>query len=277
MTVVLTMLRLDQYHITPSDFESIQLLGKQDKAAKFISVVGGGGKSHLIKWLAAIYKTFGFKVCVTTTTKTYLPDNGEFETIIELDDFKKLTDTNTQSGTVTFLYQQRITTAECEPDKAKGFSLEELKQIEHFGIFDVYIVEADGAKHLPIKAPAGHEPCICDLADLVISVTGAEAIFSIAEPSQIHRWEQFSQLTSCISENEINESVVKNLIEAPEGMFKNSPVNANRLWIINKMDLCSDTTRLETFVQELVKSQTQTVSSVWLTQLNQPKPLIKKY
>ncbi len=275
MTVVLTMMRLDQYHITHSDFESIQLLGKQNKAAKFISVVGAGGKSHLIKWLAAIYKTLGFKVCVTTTTKTYLPDNGEFETIIELHGTKELIKTNFHSGSASFLYQERITTAKSEPDKAKGFSLEELKQIVRLGIFDVYIVEADGAKHLPIKAPAGHEPCICDLTDLVISVTGADAIFSIAEPSQIHRWEQFSQLTSCISGNEINESVVKNLIEAPEGMYKNSPVSANRLWVINKMDLCSDTTRMETFVQELVKSHT--VSSVWLTQLNLPKPLLKKY
>ena len=38
------------------------------------------------------------------------------------------------------------------------------------------LVEADGAKHLPLKAPASHEPVIPETASLVLAVAGLDGI-----------------------------------------------------------------------------------------------------
>ena len=41
---------------------------------------------------------------------------------------------------------------------------------------DLTLIEADGARHLPCKAPAEHEPALLSSSDLVIGVTGLSAL-----------------------------------------------------------------------------------------------------
>jgi len=277
------MLRLNQYHTTAADFDAIQMLDKSVPAARFISVVGAGGKSHLIKWLAAIYQAQGFKVCVTTTTKMYLPEDGEFAALVALASgqptqalAEQIAKADSQGGSAYFLYKQRLAVPANQPSKVQGFSVTELSQLAELGLFDVYLVEADGAKHLPLKAPAGHEPCICEQSDLVIGVTGAEAIFSPASPQQIHRWPRFSQLSGCVEGAEVDEAALSKLLVDPQGLFKNSPKQANKLWLVNKMDRCSDPHRLRLFAQQVL-SQTALLNAVWFSQLDLPKPTVERY
>ncbi|WP_157051709.1 selenium cofactor biosynthesis protein YqeC [Agarivorans gilvus] len=274
------MLQLNQYHTTAADFEAIQMLAP---AARFISVVGAGGKSHLIKWLAAVYQAQGFKVCVTTTTKTYLPEGNEFNAQICLAEpspaqalVRQMARVNVAPGGVYFLYKQRLAMPANQPPKVQGFSVTELSQLAELGLFDVYLVEADGAKHLPLKAPAGHEPCICEQSDLLIGVTGAEAIFSPAAPQQIHRWPLFSKISGCVEGAEVDEAALSKLLVDPQGLFKNSPKQANKLWLVNKMDRCSDPLRLRLFAQQVL-SQTALLNAVWLSQLDLPSPTVERY
>ncbi|MEI6896152.1 MAG: hypothetical protein V5786_01430, partial [Psychromonas sp.] len=44
-----------------------------------ISVVGAGGKTLLIYWLANFFKQREHRVCITTSTKMYLPDKACIE------------------------------------------------------------------------------------------------------------------------------------------------------------------------------------------------------
>ena len=41
---------------------------------------------------------------------------------------------------------------------------------------DLTLIEADGARHLPCKSPAEHEPALLSSSDLVIGVTGLSAL-----------------------------------------------------------------------------------------------------
>ncbi len=45
---------------------------------------------------------------------------------------------------------------------------------------DLTLIEADGARHLPCKAPAEHEPALLSSSDLVIGVTGLSALGTAA-------------------------------------------------------------------------------------------------
>ncbi len=276
-------MRLDHYHITAADFEAIQLLNKSGRPARFISVVGGGGKSQLIKWLASVYKAQGYTVCIASSTKTYLPEYDEVDGVIPLASRQQmcrlprlLSHYSRLSGSIHFLYKQRLSSAVDEPTKVQGFSVDDLADLAKLTLFDVLLVEADGAKHLPLKAPAEHEPCVCELTDLLIGVIGAEAIFAPAVPQQIHRWQNFSEVAACKAGAEVDEAVLERLLAHSQGLFKNSPKGANKLWLINKMDRCLNPSRLRQFAQQLT-SQTELLNAIWLSQLNIPTPTVERY
>ena len=59
---------------------------------------------------------------------------------------------------------------------------------------DYVLVEADGSKHLPLKAHADHEPVIPEDSRLVITVVGASGIGKPIEEA-VHRPEIFRALT----------------------------------------------------------------------------------
>ncbi len=149
---------------------------------------------------------------------------------------------------------------------------DEIEELEISHLFDVVLVESDGARQLPIKAPSGHEPCIYTDTDLVIGVTGAEAIFSQAQSEQIHRWPEFTSITGCKTGQEIDYQVLYPLITSPEGLFKSCPAKAGRIWVINKMDLSPDPTRLPGLAEKIL-STTSELDAVWLTQCNDQTPI----
>lgn len=54
--------------------------------------------------------------------------------------------------------------------------LSEEKLEELRGLSDVLLIEADGAKRLPLKVPEEWEPVIPELVDLLIGVVGMDAL-----------------------------------------------------------------------------------------------------
>ena len=58
--------------------------------------------------------------------------------------------------------------------KLASFQEEYLKEISREP--GVLLLEADGAKRLPVKTPAEHEPVICEQTDIVLNVYGMSAV-----------------------------------------------------------------------------------------------------
>ena len=241
-----------------------------NKKTLTISIVGAGGKTHLSYWLAQFFKQLGHCVCLTTTTKMYYPDQPFIDHLVELEPIenKAIGRPITGTGSITFLYKSKLPSQiNNELPKVKGLSEPALNSIIDSFAFDVVIIEADGAKRLPIKAPARHEPCIAKGSQIVIGVTGAEAILSKANSENIHRWAEFSALTGCLSEMEIDHTILKRLLNDPQGMFKNAPDQALKIWVINKYDLSNNQTALLGLANTLL-TELPLLNSIWLTQFN---------
>jgi probable selenium-dependent hydroxylase accessory protein YqeC len=241
-----------------------------NKKTLTISIVGAGGKTHLSYWLAQFFKQLGHCVCLTTTTKMYYPDQPFIDHLVELEPItnKAIDRPITNTGSITFLYKSKLPSqTNNEPPKVKGLSEPALNSIIDSFAFDVMIVEADGAKNHPIKAPAGYEPCIVKTSQIVIGVTGAEAIFSKANSENIHRWAEFSALTGCLPEMEIDHTILKRLLNDPQGMFKNAPDQALKIWVINKYDLSNNQMALLELANTLL-TELPLLNSIWLTQFN---------
>lgn len=125
-----------------------------------IAVVGGGGKTTLIQALAEEFAKYVPQVIVTPTTKIFPPDYGELLTEESIEKLRSM------NGIITVGLPWKY-------GKLTGVSKPFLEQI--FEEFPIVLMEADGAKGYPSKAPREGEPVIVEETTLVIAVQGIDA------------------------------------------------------------------------------------------------------
>ena len=81
-----------------------------------------------------------------------------------------------------------------------------------------------------------------------------------ADPQQIHRWAIFSALTGVEAGEILDHRVFDTLISHPEGMFKGTPSQARRVWLINQVSHCDN--QLAARWQTLLRPEL-TLSAIW--------------
>ncbi len=199
-----------------------------------ISVVGAGGKTTTIFTLARELSSNGFSVLIASTTAMFHPDKLKhpYDKLIIGTPETVISSVYPDVGKITFaagLYDQQT-------EKVKGYKPEEVDFFYKKGIFDFILVEADGARQLPIKAPADHEPLIPSSTSIVIGVVGLNCLDKPLHSSHVHRPEIFSELCSLPMGGKITESTIESLVHAPNGLFKHSPVKAKNIVLLNKAD-----------------------------------------
>jgi probable selenium-dependent hydroxylase accessory protein YqeC len=188
---------------------------------KFISFVGAGGKTSLAEYLGAAAAGLGKRVVMTTTTKVrakapYVRFDDRGAAIRAEGGRFVLMGKSVDHGKLTAL----------DPDEVEALGKE----------YDLVLVEADGAKHRPLKYPAAYEPVIPPCSDLTVVVAGLDALgLTIAEG--IFRWEQFSRATGFSPDEQITPDVFVRLFES-DGLMKNVD-KAGRLILLNKYDACA--------------------------------------
>lgn len=170
-----------------------------------IAVVGSGGKTTLIRKLAARYRGEGKTVLVTTTTHMFI----EEDTLLTDD-----------AGTIIGVLRKTGYAMAGIPDgeKIKALSKETFDAV--CGFADVVLVEADGSRCLPLKYPNASEPVIPENTDGIIVVCGLNALGQKAK-DVCHRLEL---VKSCLGIDDdtpitpahIQKLVTEKLPEAPE-------------------------------------------------------------
>ncbi len=124
-----------------------------------IALVGAGGKTTLMFSLADLMSSNGMRVSVTTTTHIKKPPF-----------FDSLRNVNSRWSRGKYAVLGRGT----GDGKLEALPTDEYSAL--CDISDAVLVEADGSRRLPAKAPAAHEPQIPSNADIVIAVQGLSAI-----------------------------------------------------------------------------------------------------
>ncbi len=99
-----------------------------------------------------------------------------------------------------------------------------------------FLVEADGSRQLPIKAPANHEPAIPDFCDTVIVLMGLSGLGKPLSPDWVHRPEIFSVLTGLGMGEPIPSEAIVKLFLHPKGGLKAIPPGARRVALLNQAD-----------------------------------------
>ena len=143
------------------------------------AVIGGGGKTTLLRTLGEELAAGGKCVLLCTTTKIF-PFSGLpcARTAVELERLRQ---------------EHRLLCAGTPvPDTGK-LTVPETAMGELARRFDYVLVEADGAAHHPLKAHAPHEPVVPPEANQVICVVGASG-FGQPIAQAVHRPERYAAL-----------------------------------------------------------------------------------
>ena len=195
-----------------------------------IAVVGAGGKTTVVFQLARQVKG---KAGVTTTTHLGTDQLDLADRHFILDDDGELEPSTWLENKVSLLTGDRT-----PDDRMRGPSSEAMDEIVKLaGEKRVsVIVEADGARSHPIKAPGENEPVIPPWVDAVIVVIGLSAIGKTLSAKWVHRPEQFARLSAIPMDNLITlEGTVRMLLD-PEGGLKGIPAGSSKIALFNQAD-----------------------------------------
>lgn len=211
---------------------------------ELISITGGGGKTTSMFRLARELLKHGKKVLISTTTAIMKPDDSKYEKLYLIEDKDYKTIEPSSSGIVVLGSKVN------EINKLIGVEGRVIDEIFESKKFDYIIVEADGSKRKPIKAPASHEPVIPSLTTKTIGIIGMDSVGQKIYEENVHRANLFSQVTNSKLGDIIDENIIYNLIISPVGIFKNSPSNSQKYIILNKSE-----TKARNLASQKVKSK----------------------
>jgi len=198
---------------------------------ELICFVGAGGKTTTIFKLAKELKRYGKRVLVTTTTAMYYPDKRECDEII----VEKFQD----SGIFTrvkesriIVFGRKVSTA----NKLLGVDKEFIEELHKENLFNYILVEGDGSKQRPIKAPAFYEPVIPENTTKIIGVIGLDSLGETIDNNYVHRPELFCKVTGSEIGGVIGKEEIARLIVSPEGLFKAVPKDCQKYLLLNKAE-----------------------------------------
>lgn len=167
-----------------------------------LSVVGSGGKTTLIKKLAAQYRSEGKTVLVTTSTHMF----AEEDTLLTGD-----------AGTIIHALRETGYAMAGIPDGKKFKALPRETFDACCACADVVLVEADGSMRLPLKYPSATEPVIPEKTEEILVVCGLNAIGQKAK-DVCHRLELVKACLGISDETVITAAHVQRLVT--EGYLK---------------------------------------------------------
>ena len=126
-----------------------------------VSLVGGGGKTTLLYAFARHCAAKGWRVLVSTTTHIRQPGENYAADEAAL-------------AALWAAGQYAVAGVPAEQGKLTALPPEQLTR--WMARADMVLLEADGAKRMPCKAPAAHEPVLLPESDIVLAVAGLSAL-----------------------------------------------------------------------------------------------------
>lgn len=182
------------------------------------AVVGGGGKTSLI-WRLAQELSQRATVLIATTAHIRPP---ACETLLKPDPM----------AIRDALLRHRLLAI---GDPAPEGKLAQASRLhgEYYGLADYVLIEADGSRGFPVKAPAAHEPAMPREPSLTIAVAGMSCCGrTVAQAA--HRPALYAALTGLREQDLITPAAVAKALADPAGQRKGVP--GRFLIILNQAD-----------------------------------------
>lgn len=217
---------------------------------ELVALVGGGGKTGLMRALFQEARAAGMRTAATTTTRV---------AAAEAEAVGKLYNWGFQEAGFEYLSRPPIEGLfvgglGAGPGKISGISPEAADWLYSECPLDCLIVEADGAAGRPLKAPARHEPVIPSSATLVVAVMGLEVVGRPMTAESVFRMKMVEAVTGLKCGDVITPESLVPLFLSRSGLFKGCPAGARKAVLLNKADLLSDAGAAVSFAEAVLSS-----------------------
>ncbi|KAG9392175.1 putative selenium-dependent hydroxylase accessory protein YqeC [Carpediemonas membranifera] len=206
------------------------------KKGTIISLVGAGGKTHLAYLLAKKAATEGLRVVITTTTRLQPPSedhiavhDSRIPVVIAhtLSEFSALC--TLEPGDQVLLTSKK----DKELERLIGIPTIMPRDLITNGLADIVICEADGARLLPLKMYAPHEPVPAIGTTDLITVAGLDAVNTVISDATVFRPEL---VRGAAKADTLHPSAFARVVRAlDEGAAVHAP-GAVRYVVLNKLD-----------------------------------------
>jgi len=202
-----------------------------------LALVGGGGKTTLLRALTRELAKKGARVVATTTTKVRRKEAFDMGRVIltDRDGWRESLERALEADGRAFLGRRLLPTGKVEGVRP------ELPDLLYSGKgADAVLVEADGAAGRPLKAPKPSEPVIPSTVTGVVAVAGLEALGRPLGEDLVFRMERFHALTGLAPGSPLAPPAVARLFSSPAGLFQHAPEGVRRMAFFNKLDRLED-------------------------------------
>lgn len=244
----------------------LELLDIDIKKSRVISVVGGGGKTSLIFQMAEELVAFEKKVIVTTTTHMAYEQGRPF---VGDGNLRKIRENIRKFGytVVGVIEEKKNSHGICDAERAdfgdrmeskqpfsrkiQGLAEEKIREVQKE--CDVLLIEADGAKCLPLKVPAGWEPVIPEMTDLVIGVIGLDCLGKRILDT-CHRPELTAEFLGKDICEKVTEEDAAKIAASSSGLRKNVGNREYRV-LLNKTDVLEDPKAADRILEKMKKEK----------------------
>lgn len=208
----------------------VRALGLEE--ASVIGVCGSGGKTSLMAAITREFASSDERVLATATTKLGIGEmDGPWRPLQVLDarDLACATPRDDPSAVLAYCGIDR------ESGKLIGLPPDVIDAVEAAGRFDRIVVETDGSRRMPLKAPASHEPVFPETTDTVIIVAGATGLGQPVERA-VFRPERWCELAGGTGSAEATPESLARVVVHPDGSARTAPPAARRILFINQAD-----------------------------------------
>lgn len=202
----------------------LEFMSLNDK--NMIAVQGAGGKTSTVFLLANEFKSMNETSLISTTTKMGIVSEDKFDYLYTFNEKTKIVD-----GKIYFTSKSRTDTKEI------GFEPEFFDKIFLDGLFSNIILETDGAKTRPIKAPREDEPVNPKNITHCVGVIGLDSVNKPFDEKFCHRKEYMKKIIG--NPKILTTKSYSIIINSNCGLFKNS-YDAKKFLILNKADTKQD-------------------------------------
>lgn len=194
-----------------------------------ISLVGGGGKTTV---LFALGRQLPGRVVLTTTTKMGSDRVDGHEPILK----------PTDDELAAALDRDRVALVWGGVDghRALGVAPEACDRWSGTpGLADHVVVEADGSRRRPFKAPAIHEPVVPAATTLLVACVGAAAFDGVIA-DVCHRPEEVAIVAGCSPDDRLTADRLAAVLSSADGSQKGRPAEAAFVVVLNQVDASHD-------------------------------------
>jgi molybdenum cofactor cytidylyltransferase len=195
-----------------------------------IAFVGAGGKSSAMLLLA---KEYSCPVLLSATTHLSSEQVKLFSSHFVIENRDQLNKILAKSINDKTLF----TGVPTEDNRTHGLNVTLLETIyDHAKKYHLpFIIEADGSRKFPLKAPADHEPAIPSWVDQVVVIAGMSSVGKPIDSKHVHRPEIINQITASTPGDLVDINILTKLLKDPRGGLKNIPESADRKLLLNQV------------------------------------------